>query len=298
MKKKVFDFLREKLKVKSLTHLKDRYKRKIDKIFYQKLITSEDLEGVFRNMGIEDGDVVFIHSSWNEFYNYQGSPETFIDLLLGLIGEQGTLLMPSYPLLKNKNGVFSIKTTPTAAGLLPEIFRKYKRIERSLDYHSVAAFGRLARYMTESHIHSETSWDENSPYYKLAEVKAKVFSIGLGKHHVGTIMHCADSILRKENKYFGQFFKKNADIKIRKEDGEIITKKYLTKEDDFYFRFTDKSHWGIVKNYFQPNKYKTHKISNLTITMFDACYAVHRAIELGRKGIVVYTDPDPKKFIW
>jgi len=296
MKRKIFDLLRNKLKVRSLTHLRNKYKRKFDKKVYRKKITSEELADKFRKMGVQKGNVVFIHSSWDEFYNYDGTPETFIDMLLDLIGEEGTLLMPSYPLIRKKGGTFSIKTTPTLAGLLPEVFRNYKKIERSLDYHSVAAFGKLARYITESHVYSESSWDENSPYYKLAEVKAKVFSLGLGKHHVGTIMHCADSILRKEYEYFDLFFKKNAKINIKKENGEIITKTYLTKEDDFYYNFTEKSHWGVVKKYFDSGKYKIDKLSNLDITMFDAEYVIHRAIELGRKGIVVYTDPDPKKY--
>lgn len=296
MKRKIFDLLRNRLKVRSLTHLRNKYKRKFDKQVYRKKITSEELAEKFRKMGVQKGNVIFIHSSWDEFYNYEGTPETFIDMVLDLIGEEGTLLMPSYPLIRKKGGTFSIKTTPTLAGLLPEVFRNYKKIERSLDYHSVAAFGKLAKYLTESHVYSESSWDENSPYYKLADVKAKVFSLGLGKHHVGTIMHCADSILRREYEYFDLFFKKNAKINIKKENGEIITKNYLTKEDDFYYSFTEKSHWGVVKKYFDPGKYKIDKLSNLNITMFDAEYVVHRAIELGRKGIVVYTDPDPKKY--
>ncbi|SHG79681.1 AAC(3) family N-acetyltransferase [Chryseobacterium vrystaatense] len=296
MKKKIYDLLRTKLKVRSLTHLRNKYKRKSDRMFYRKKFTSRDFIEKFTSMGVKKGDVIFIHSSWDEFYNYDGTPESFIDLILNMIGEEGTLLMPSYPLIRKKGGTFSIKTTPTLAGLLPEVFRNYKKVERSLDYHSVAAYGKLAKYITESHIYSESSWDENSPYYKLAEVKAKVFSLGLGKHHVGTVMHCADSILRRDYEYFDLFFKKHEQITIKKQNGEIILKDYLTKEDDFYYAFTESSHWSVVKKYFDKNKYKIDKLSNLHITMFDADYVVHKAIELGKKGIVVYTQPDAKKY--
>lgn len=298
MKKKLYEILRKKLKVRSLTHLKSRYNRRIDKIKYSKKYTSEDLKNKFLSLGVTKGDVVFIHSSWDEFYNYDGTPETFIDLLIDLIGDEGTLLMPSYPLLRKKGAMFNLKTTPTLAGLLPEVFRNYKNIERSIDVHSVAAYGKNAKYLTESHINSQTPWDENSPYYKLGGVNAKVFSLGLGKHHVGTIMHCADSILRKKYEYFDLFFKKREQIKIKKKDGEVITKNYFTKEDDFYYNFTEKSHWGVVKKYFDKKQYKIDKLSNLNITMFNAAYVIPRVIELGEKGIVVYTDPDPKKYIF
>jgi aminoglycoside N3'-acetyltransferase len=296
MKKKIYELLRKKLKVRSLTHLKNKYTRKLDKIRFPQKYTSRELKDKFLSLGVKKGDVIFIHSSWDEFYNYEGTPEEFIDMVLDLIGDEGTLVMPSYPLIRKKGGVFSLKTTPTLAGLLPEVFRNYKKIERSIDAHSVAAYGKHAKYLTESHIHSETSWDENSPYYKLGELKAKVFSLGLGKYHVGTIMHCADSILRRKYEYFDLFFKKKEQIKIKNIDGEIIVKSYFTKEDDFYYSFTEKSHWGVVKKYFDPSKYKIDKLSNLNITVFDAAYVIFRAIELGEKGIVVYTDPNPKKY--
>ncbi|KXH85478.1 AAC(3) family N-acetyltransferase [Chryseobacterium kwangjuense] len=296
MKRKIYELLRKRLKVRSLTHLKNKYRRKFDKIIYQKKISAQDFKDKFKALGVRKGDVIFIHSSWDEFYNYEGTPESFIDLMLELIGEEGTLLMPSYPLIRKKGGTFSIKTTPTLAGLLPEIFRNYKKVERSLDYHSVAAYGKLAKYITESHIHSESSWDEHSPYYKLAEVKAKVFSLGLGKHHVGTIMHCADSVLRRDYEYFDLFFKKHEKITIKKADGEVMVKNYLTKEDDFYYAFTEQSHWAVVKKYFDRSRYRIDQLSNLQITMFEAEYVVPRITELGKKGIVVYTHPDPKKY--
>lgn len=296
MKQKLFELLRKKFKIKSLSHFANKQRRNLEILYYKKKITDEEFSNLFKKMGVKKGDVIFIHSSWNEFYNYQGTPESFIDLLLKLIGEEGTLVMPSYPFLRKKNSIFNLRTTPTLAGLLPEVFRTYKKVERSIDAHSVAAFGKNAKYLTEKHILSKSSWDENSPYYKLGTLNAKVFSLGLGKYHVGTIMHCVDSLLRLEHDYFGLFFTKEAQIKIKMLTGEILTKKYFTKEEDFYYNFTKKSHAGLIRKYFDKKFYKIENVSNIKITMFDAAYTINKTLELGKSGIVVYNIPNPKKY--
>lgn len=292
----LYPFLRKKMGVRSLTHIKNKYTRKIDKFIYKKQYTPFDLENKIKRMGINKGDVVCVHSSWDEFYNFKGTPEDFINIFISIIGTEGTLLMPSYPFLRKKDSIFNIKTTPTRAGLIPEVFRHYKNIERSLDIHSVAVWGKHAKFLTESHFFSETSWDQNSPYFKLGELKAKVLNFGLGKHHVGTIMHCADSILRNEFTYFDLFFKQTRQIKIKKLDGEIVTKNYFTSDDNFSYIFSDKSHWRVIKNHFDPLKYKLDSISNLKITLFDAEYTLNKSIELAKKGIVVYLFPNPNEY--
>ncbi len=293
-------WIKRRLKIwtrsKSLTNTKDRYKRKIQKLIYRKKYGHQDLIKKLSLMGVVKGDVVFVHSSWDEFYNYVGTPELLIDAILDFIGPEGTLAMPSYPFPRKTGAVFDLKRTPTAAGVLPEVFRTQKPVERSLDIHSVAAFGKFALDLTKMHIFSETSWDEYSPYYKLAEVKGKIISMGLGNHHVGTFMHCVESVLRKKYKYFELFFQKSAQVTFKDLNEKIVVKKYLTQGEGFQRAFTDKSHWGLIKRHFCKEKYRVEKISNLSITVFEADYAVHRAIELGKMGVVVYTHPSPKNY--
>lgn len=296
LKQNLFPYIRKKTGVRSLTHVKNKYKRKWDKKIHNKSFSPEELENKLRKLGIEEGDTVCVHSSWDEFYNFSGNPEKVIEIFLNILGNEGTLMMPSYPLLRKENSVFSLKSTPTKAGLLPEVFRNYPGVKRSLDIHSVVALGKNAVLLTESHQFSKTSWDENSPYYILKAIKGKVINFGLGKYHVGTVMHCADSILSKELEYFKTFFTKKKELKIKKEDGEIFQKEYYTASEDFSFIFTEKYHSEYIKKYFDKTKYKIDKISNLNITLFDATYTIDRSIELARKGIVVYLSPDPKKF--
>lgn len=296
MKRRFLDLLRKKLKVRSLTYLKNKYKRKLDQAIYKKEISDEDFKNKFTSLGIKKGDTILLHSSWDEFYNYKGSPEQFIDLLLEIIGSEGTLMMPSYPLLRKKTSVFNLKTTPTKAGLLPEVFRRYLPVARSVDPHSVVAYGKYAEFLTKDHIKSETFWDEHSPYYKLGEIGGKAISMGIGKHHVGTVMHCADSILQRELSYFKLFFTKQDSMTFKLMNGELFEKTFLTKEDDFYYSFTERFHWKVIKKYFDKEYYQLGKLSNIDITVFDAKYTINRSTEIGRKGIVVYTEPNPKNY--
>lgn len=48
-------------------------------------------------MGMKNGSNIFIHSTWDEMYNYNGSEENLIDAILEVIGPEGTLIMPACP---------------------------------------------------------------------------------------------------------------------------------------------------------------------------------------------------------
>jgi len=135
-----------------------------------------------------------------------------------------------------------------------------------------------------------------SPYYKLSKINAMIFTLGLGRYFVGTTMHCADSILRQEVPYFSQFFQKEVTYKYRLDDQSIIDQVCLTCSDDFRYYFTNRSHNRVITRYFDKNKYKKTRLSNLTINMYDAEYFINRIIEIGRQGITLYLKPDPKKY--
>jgi aminoglycoside N3'-acetyltransferase len=237
-----------------------------------------------------------VHASWDEFYNYTDTIHDFIDGLIDTVGKEGTIVMPAYPLLRKKSSVFDISRTPTAAGLIAEEFRKYPGVLRSVNRHSACALGPNAAYLVNEHQFSTTSWDEKSPYFKLGEIHAKVFSFGLGSKFVGTIMHVADSMLRTKHPYFQQFFTKKLESEYRLIDKSTITTETLIAADDFELFFTYRGHSRVIKKNYAKEKYKRTRLSNLTINFYDANYFIKHTIDLASKGIVVYIKPDPKQF--
>ena len=169
--------------------------KKWGKLVYRKHYNATDILMVMRKMGMKPGDVVFIHSSMREFFNYDGSAEELIKTIEDYLGPEGTISMPAYPkkywelspkcLTSNFNNdkspiMFDVTNTPTGAGYLAETFRKMPGVKRSINLqHSVCAKGKYADYLISEHHLSNTCWDEKSPYYKLTLLNAKIFSFRL-----------------------------------------------------------------------------------------------------------------------
>jgi aminoglycoside 3-N-acetyltransferase len=198
--------------------------------------------------------------------------------------------------LRKKDSIFDLKRTPTSAGLIPEVFRNYPGVKRSVNMHSVCAIGKHADFLTRDHINSITYWDKQSPYYRLSEINGIVFGIGLGKAFVGTILHCVESVLRTELPYFFQFFTKEVIEKYKLEDGSIVEKKSLTSDESFVRFFTDAHQLNVINKYYDKRYYKRLRFSNLNINVSEANYMINRGVELGRMGIVLFIQPKPNEF--
>lgn len=296
IRRKLVEFVKKRFKIYSLTEFINRNKRRLEKKYYRNQYSTEQLSSLLREMGLKEGTCVLVHSSWNDFYNYTGTVEEFIDAILEIIGKTGTLVMPAYPFLRKPESVFDLNTTPTSAGIIAETFRNYPGVKRSINMHSVCSLGPLSDYLLNEHHLSTTSWDEKSPYYKLSKVNAVVLSIGLGKYFIGTIMHCANSILRTESAYYSLFFQKEKVYKYRLNDHSIFHQTCLTASDDFNYFFTDRSINKVINRYFNKEKYNKRRLSNLNINIYDAEYFINRAVELGEQGITLYLKPNPKHY--
>lgn len=274
----------------------------------KKKYSTNDLINFLKDNGLKKESNILIHSSWDSFNNFTDSTE---DLIIGLIenfGKMGTIIMPGYfpyrpgnykkiisKIFTCENKIFDLKKTPTIAGIIPEEFRKFKNVVRSIDYHSVSAFGKHSQFLVKDHAKSITHWDKHSPYFKLSKINGTVLTLGLGPKFVGTILHCADSMLRTELNYFKQFFSKKITQKFRLEDGSIYTKNSLVHADSFYYKFNYNNHSKIIKKYFDQKYYRRNFFSNLSINFYDANYFINQTMELARKGIVFYTFPKFKK---
>jgi len=274
----------------------ESFKLKIEKKIYKKKYSTEDIISLMKSMGMKKGSNVFIHSSFNQFYNYKGTIIQFIDAILAEIGTEGTLAMPAYRLLKNKNEIFDIKKTPTQAGLIAEIFRRYPGVKRSIDArHSVCALGPMSDYLLDEHQYTDNCFGEKGPYYKLSKIKALVFIFGLGKFFLGTIVHCAEGMLKDEIPYFSMFFRKKVTCKFKLLHDSIYEKEYYSASDDLFIYRSNLYKYKFIRHYYDKSKYRMSRISNLTVNMYEADYCINRLIELGRKGIVLYQRPKPLK---
>lgn len=147
---------------------------------------SELLQGL-QQVGVQEGDTLLVHSSLDAFVGYQGKPTDVIAVLQRVVGEGGTLLMPTIPFIgaavdyARSGDVFDVKRSPARVGMLPELFRRMPGVVRSLHpTHSVAAWGRNAQEVVDGHECEETPCGPGSPYGKLVVLDGKSLFLGVG----------------------------------------------------------------------------------------------------------------------
>lgn len=287
--------------IKTITGIRDislfrkKWRKRIGKIIYHKKYDVQDLIVVMRNMGMQRGSVVCIHSSMREFYNYRGTVNEIIDGIMEVITEEGTLIMPCFPkkdMIRKSDYIFTLDD-PTGAGYMSEIFRKYPEVKRSINVqHSVAVWGKYAEWLTKDHHKCKDCWDTDSPWRRMLSLDVLVFNFGLPRSFMGTFRHCLESSLKDEHPYWAQFFTKEVEYRYLDNDGIVRTYKSKTKEIE------RRNATRYPSKYFDTNDWKICKISNLEIKVFYTNRCFPKMLQLGRKGISPYSVPSTDSFVF
>jgi len=153
------------------------------------MIDADYLSKKFAIIGINKGDVLFIHSAFSAVGPVEGGVETFLDALCMAVGEEGTVIFPTFT---NRGTPFSVKDSVANTGVLSETFRHRKSAVRSLHpTHSAAAIGRQAEYFTGSEWVTDTTCGEGTIYMKLANSDAKQMMLGVDLNRC-TMLHCSE----------------------------------------------------------------------------------------------------------
>lgn len=149
-----------------------------------------------RNLGIKEGDILHMHSSFSSLKKSLTETEV-IDSLLEVLGEEGTLMLPSlsYSLVTAETPAFDVAKTGTCVGWLPEFFRtRYPGVIRSVHpTHSCAAIGKRAEELVGSHALDDSPVGPNSPLRKLCELGGKILFLGCGTEP-NTSMHGVEEL--------------------------------------------------------------------------------------------------------
>lgn len=189
------------------------------------VITKADLLARFREIGIQEGDSLLVHSSLSKIGYVENGAETIVDALLEAVGITGNLLMPSSPnaLLQldyiRQNEIFDVKNTPSKLGSVTENFRKRIGVKRSLNAtEPVCVLGPDADYLTNGHFKELTPYSMNSPFFRLIEKNGKILYLGVTLANAGTSLHTLeDAVDFCYPVYYSEVFK----TKIKDETGTI-----------------------------------------------------------------------------
>ena len=148
-------------------------------------MTRELLVVGLAQVGVRRGDVLLVHSSLSSLGHVEGGPDTVIDALLEVVGPEGTILMPAYPVVGdwmtyiNSDVVFDPRTSPSAMGVITDVFWRRPGVLRSLHpTHPVAAYGPHAEYLVRDHEKSQSPCGPASPFRKLVELDGHILHLG------------------------------------------------------------------------------------------------------------------------
>lgn len=162
-----------------------------------------------RNLGVGEGDILIVHSSYNALRPTGLSPERIVDGLRGLVGSSGTLAMPAIPIIRGEpqgdakfddaayEKVFEYdpRSTRIATGALPKTLMGLPGATHSLHPgNSMTAIGPAADAMMRDNLAGEklSACGPGSSWAYAYRNDAKIIAIGIDLVHSLTMIHVAE----------------------------------------------------------------------------------------------------------
>ncbi len=175
-------------------------------------LTLDSLVEQFRQCGLQAGQTVLVHSSLSKLGWVVGGAQTVVQALINVLGESGTLMMPSFtlqntnpanwqqnrrpaewiPIIQANMPAFDPMTSPPRRmGVIADLFRTWPGAVRS--NHPVGSFcarGVHAQYLTSEHELLD-DFGLTSPLARLYELDGYIMLLGVG-HGNDSSLHMAE----------------------------------------------------------------------------------------------------------
>lgn len=197
---------------------------------YENIVTSLSEVGLVKN------DRIFIHSNIGFFGKLKDSTTStdyfrqFKNAIFEVIGEKGTIIVPTFSYSFSNQEVFDVDNTPSTCGVFSEVLRLDPDAIRSYDPNfSIAAIGKDAQFFVNNlpnhSFGSDSFWDR----FLKSNGKFCNFNFDSGS----TFFHYVEKILnvpyRYDKKFSGKIMK----------DGKSINETW----SHFVFDHEKKNHW-------------------------------------------------------
>lgn len=254
--------------------------------------TKADLIEQLTGMGIVPGDTLLVHSSLSRIGYVEGGPQAVVDALLEVVGPAGHILMPNSPnagyqleYIRDLT-VFDVLHDSSKLGAITEVFRKTPGAVRSASVtEPVSCVGPDAIWFTEGHFGQLTPYNEQSPFYKVAQRGGKILYIGVTLANAGTSLHLLEDAVTdfKFPVYHPDIFP----VKIRLEDG--TEKHTVTKVHNP--EWSAKRRCDELIPVFRENGVLTdHFFGDAPTLLLEAKFMLDTMIRLyNEKGVTMYT---------
>lgn len=143
-----------------------------------------------RALGVREGGVLLVHTSFRAVRPVEGGPSGLIGALRDALGPEGTLVMPSWT--GSDDEPFDPAATPASPdlGVVAETFRRMEGVRRSDHPFAFAAAGPQAARITADPLPLPPHIPE-SPAGRVHDLDGQVLLLGVG-HDGDTMLHLAE----------------------------------------------------------------------------------------------------------
>jgi len=155
-------------------------------------LTKDDLKQGLRDLGVEGGMALMVHSSLSALGHVEGGADTVIDALIEGVGPLGTVMMPAM----GGAPVFDVDDTPSNVGAITDRFWRRPETIRSIHpTHSAAGVGPLAAELLAGHVDQPTAIGPESPWGRLAKLeRGYLLFLGCDQDR-NTLLHTAEDLV-------------------------------------------------------------------------------------------------------
>ncbi|HEX7243837.1 MAG TPA: AAC(3)-IV family aminoglycoside N-acetyltransferase [Longimicrobiaceae bacterium] len=153
-------------------------------------IGKDEVAAQLRALGVEEGGVLLVHTSFRAVRPVEGGPAGLVAALLDALGPGGTLVMPSWT--GDDATPFDPAATPASPdlGVVADTFRRLPGVARSDHPFALAAAGPRAGQVTADPLplppHAPAS-----PVGRVHDLDGQVLLLGVG-HDADTTLHLAE----------------------------------------------------------------------------------------------------------
>lgn len=223
-------------------------------------VTRTDLVAGLRAVGLRHGQVALVHSALRTFGTVDGGAETVVDALLDVLGERGTLVVPTFTFGHEVEAdpLIDPATDVSEMGAITEAARRRPDARRTTAFrHSFAAIGRRAELLAsvDHHLHP---FDLRSSFGVMLGLDTQVVLLGV-TYTNSTSHHFAEFVA--EVPYRRVITR---DARLRQADGTVIATTMgdwqpKPSTDGTYYgsRSTDFNRLGRMLEDFGPGRGRT-----------------------------------------
>ena len=200
--------------------------------------TTVSLADILSTLRVPRQGILYVQSSIDWLQRIGLGVFEVLNTLQNWATPEGTLIMPSYPYYGThlaylqQNPVFDVVKTPVKIGLIPEIFRRFPNVRRSLDPdHPITAQGEDATTILGQKHHEEDSFGPNSTYRCILDMDATLIGLGVSLN-ANSFIHVIDSQLQHQYA-FPVYHKETFEVKVKDYNAHTLTVRRKSLRPEF-----------------------------------------------------------------